>query len=375
MIHHCCFSADSSGELMKKIRNCTDFHPTLGIIFSSVALDIPHLSKIQPGLAFPVFGCSTSGEILKDGQEYPVLDQSAVCCLLDIDPGFFSVGLFEIDDHSLTDLGRRIGTWGMDAFAQPAFIITIAGLKNDGEAIIRGIESVTPAGTRIYGGFAADDGNFRETYAFSGSGYTVNGAAVLVFDRGLVEVDGLATSGWTGVGAEMIVTASEGNIVRAINNRPPVELFREYLNVQDEELQNIGVSFPLIVQKPDGSEILRTFLYADFKSGSLTFAGGIPEGSTVRFSSSSGYEVIERAVRDIRDWHASHSGADLIIIFSCHARYHAAGTRVADEIKAAANLWDAPLIGFFCYGEIGHNSSGTCDLYNETLSLVRIRII
>jgi hypothetical protein len=48
---------------------------------------------------------------------------------------------------------------------------------------------------------------------------------------------------------------------------------------------------------------------------------------------------------------------------------------IAEEISAASDLWNAPLIGFFSYGEIGHNLAGTCDFYNETLSLVSIEVL
>ena len=105
-------------------------------------------------------------------------------------------------------------------------------------------------------------------------------------------------------------------------------------------------------------------------TGSLVFAGAVPEGARVRFSSSFGHEIIEKSVRDITGWHRNHPRADLILLFSCMARHHVSGPMIAEEISAASDLWNAPLIGLFTYGEIGHNLSGTCDFYNETLSLV-----
>ncbi len=40
-----CFSADTVSELSEKIQNFSDFHPALGIIFSSVTLGIPELAS------------------------------------------------------------------------------------------------------------------------------------------------------------------------------------------------------------------------------------------------------------------------------------------------------------------------------------------
>ncbi|PKL69806.1 MAG: hypothetical protein CVV30_00040 [Methanomicrobiales archaeon HGW-Methanomicrobiales-1] len=370
-----CFSADSASEISERIRNFSDFRPTLGIIFSSVALGIPDLASEISRAGFPVFGCSTSGEILAGEEENPVLEQSAVCCLFDIDPTVFSVALFEKNDISSFDFGSRIGSWGKEKFSRPAYIVTMSGLKNDGEALVRGIESVNPPGTRIFGGIAGDDGKFLETYVFSHTGYSADGAAVIVFDQSRVEVNGIATSGWTGVGGEMVITSSEGNIVRSINNRSPVEIFKEYLQVRDEDLQDMAVSFPLLVKRPDGSEILRTFLSINFETGSLAFAGTMPQGTRVRFSSSFGHEIIEKSVQDLTTWHRQHPRADLILLFSCMARHHVFGPMVTEEISAASDLWNAPLIGLFTYGEIGHNFAGICDFYNETLSLVSIEIL
>ena len=38
-------------------------------------------------------------------------------------------------------------------------------------------------GLRIFGGLAGDDGKFSETYVFSHTGYSADGAAVIVLDR------------------------------------------------------------------------------------------------------------------------------------------------------------------------------------------------
>ncbi len=285
------------------------------------------------------------------------------------------MALFEKHDTSSFDLGIQIGTWGKETFSRPAFIVTMSGLKNDGEALVKGIESVNPPGTRIFGGLAGDDGKILETYVFSPTGYSADGAAVIVFDQSRVEVNGIVTSGWTGVGGEMVITASEGNIVRSINNRSPVGIYKEYLHVEDEDLQDLAVSFPLLVKRPDGSEVLRTFLAIDHENGSLVFAGTMPQGTRVRFSSSFGHEIIEKSILDLTTWHQQHPHADLILLFSCMARHNVSGPMVNEEITAASDLWNAPLIGLFSYGEIGHNSAGTCDFHNETLSLVSIRLL
>ena len=369
---HLCFSALSVEEIEEKLRERRDFSPAFGIVFSSVVLGIPRLYDTIASFNIPVFGASTAGEILGLEGEAPMHERSAVCCFFDIDPTLFSIRLFERGDSTCYEFGTMIGNEGRRLFAQPAFIIAVSGLLNDGDAIVSGIRSAVPAGTPVIGGLAGDDSLFKDTYAFNHEGYTTNGAVVLILDRSRVTVRNVVTSGWTGVGAEMTVTSSEGNAVYSINGRPATEVVGSYLNVPDDQLIEVAVTFPLLIRRPDGSEVLRTGLSADFSMGSITFAGTVPEGANVRFSSSFGYETIEQSIKDITQFHTIHPSADMVLAFSCMARHWAAGSLVNDEIQAALELWKHPLIGFFTYGEIGHNLEGVCDFYNESMSLALI---
>jgi len=369
---HLCFSALSAEDIENKLKEKGDFSPAFGFIFSSVAVGIPKLADMAASFNIPVFGASTAGEILGLEGEAPVHERSSVCCFLDIDPSLFSIRLFERGENSCFEFGASIGEEGTRLFERPAFIIAVSGLSNDGDAIVSGIRSAVPPGTPVIGGLAGDDSLFKDTYVFCHEGYTTNGAVVLIFDYSRVTIQNVVTSGWTGVGAEMTVTSSEGNVVHSINGRPATEVVGEYLNVPDDQLIEVAVTFPLLIRRPDGTEVLRTGLSANFSTGSITFAGTVPQGAGVRFSSSFGYETIEESIRDITQFHALHPSADMVLVFSCMARHLAAGMLVNDEIKAALDLWKPPLIGFFTYGEIGHNTQGTCDFYNESLSLALI---
>ena len=260
----------------------------------------------------------------------------------------------------------------MNTFKDPAFIVGISGLKNDAETVVRGIKAICPKNTPIVGGLAGDDGNYTETYVFSDRGYSTDGAVAVVFDRSKVRVDGTTCSGWVGVGMDMVVTSSEGNVVHTINDRPATDIYKDYLNLNGEALQKLGVTFPLLARRPDGTEVIRTFLSVDTGRGSLTFAGSLPQGAKVRFSSSFGYEIIEKSIREMEDFHAEHPRADLVLLFSCYARRIAAGSMLADETQAASALWNVPVIGLFTYGEIGNNRMGECDFYNETLCIALI---
>ena len=373
-MHIALFTATSPEELSSGVREPqSHFSPTLAFVFASPFLGIPACIAALAETGCTVFGASTAGEILTGAGPSPVFEQSAACCLLDPDPSIFAVRLFSRNGRSSSALGEEAGRWAAGCFARPAILIAVSGLTSDSEAIIRGMEQHLPAGTIIAGGVAGDETMFLETTVFVQDALSTDGMVALAFDASKVSLSSFTTSGWTGVGTEMTVDSSEGNIVKSINGKRPIDVVAGYLNIPREDVIATALSFPLLVRRPDGNEVLRTALSADMATGALAYAGSMPEGAKVRFSSSFGIETIEKTVRDLSAYHGANPGADLLVLFDCCARHQAAGGRISDEITAIAGLWKAPVIGFFTYGEIGHGPEGRCDLFNETLSLALLK--
>ncbi|MFH0967445.1 MAG: FIST N-terminal domain-containing protein [Methanobacteriota archaeon] len=366
------FYGESPEEILTNIERSPISSPTLGIIFSSVSLGIPELAERLERCRFPIIGCSSAGEILNGGGTNPLSELTAVGCLIDLNPDSFKTRIFERMEKTPSSLGEKIGRWGSDQFKDPVFFILISGLTNDGEAVIKGIEQVFSSPPQIFGGVAADDGKFEETFVFSNNCISSDGVAAIVFDGSVFNFFNLITSGWRGVGAEKIITKSEGNIVYFIDNRPAIEFYTDYLNLKEEDIPHLSVDFPLIVRRVDDSVVIRTPLAVDKEHHGLVFAGSVPQGSAVTFSSSPGRETIQNSVCDINQCSDQVKDADLVLLISCMARYQATGGFVIDEINAAIDIGPAPLVGFFSYGEIGNNELGRCEFNNETFSLVAI---
>jgi len=363
---------ESPKEILTTIEKSPINSPTLGIIFSSVSLGIPELTEKLGGCQFPIIGCSSAGEILCGRGETPISELSAVGCLIDPDPDSFRARIFKRGEETSSSLGETIGRWGSDQFKDPIFFILISGLTNDGEAVIKGIEQVFSASPQVFGGVAGDDGGFKETFVFLNNRSETDGVVAIVFDGSVHTFFGLITTGWQGVGAEKIVTRSEGNVVYSINNQSALEFYTEYLNLKEEDIPYLSVDFPLIVRRTDGSVVIRTPLAIDKEHRALVFAGSVPQGSSVTFSSSPGKETIQNSVHDINRCSDQVKDADLLILISCMARHQATGGIVADEINAAGDFGN-PLVGFFSYGEISNNELGKCEFFNETFTLVALK--
>jgi hypothetical protein len=225
----------------------------------------------------------------------------------------------------------------------------------------------------MYGGLAGDDAQFKETFVFSENNLESHGAIAMVFNTNQYDIHGIATSGWVSIGADKVITHSEGNVVYTIDGQPALDVYKDYLNVQDADLPEIGVEYPLLIKKPGSQDVLRAVINVDPEKKSLIFAGTVPNGAIVTFSSSPGFEIIESTRNRVDEFYRQNKETDVLILFSCMARHNALGPTISEEIDGAWQNWNKPLIGFFTYGEIGNNLHGACDFYNETFTMVSLK--
>ncbi|MEI6822219.1 MAG: FIST N-terminal domain-containing protein [Bacteroidota bacterium] len=367
--------SDSILELKQKLSTniTSDFKPNIAIVFASVELEIVELCELFDKENIKLYGCTTCGEFLYNEKEQLITDGSLVCLLMDLLPGTFNFNLLKNNNYSSIESGKQIGLWAKESFKNPGLIILASGLETDGEMLVRGIQNKTNDTIKMFGGLAGDDAKFNKTYVFTNDGMEENSVLAMVLDLDFYEMNGIASSGWVGIGADKIITKSEGNIVYTIDNEPALDVYKTYLNVADDDLPEIGIEFPLLLKNVDRQHVLRAVLNVDKEKKSLIFAGSVPQGSVVSFSSSPGFEIIEFTKNNVAKFYELHKQTDLLILFSCMARHNALGPTISEEIEDAWRKWNVPLIGFFTYGEIGNNFNSTCDFHNQTFTLVSIK--
>ncbi|MEI7663051.1 MAG: FIST N-terminal domain-containing protein [Bacteroidota bacterium] len=349
------------------------FRPTVAMVFASVDIDLKGISSFLGSGQVEVFGCSSCGEFVYDADEQIITDGAVVCLLMDLAPGTFRIKLFPGEATNSFDLGSLVGSWSAGTFSNPALFILASGLATDGEQLVRGIQHAAGENIKMFGGLAGDDAQFKDTFVFSSGTVENSGAIAMVLDQDKYSVDGIATSGWVSIGADKQITQSEGNIVYTIDDQPALDVYKDYLSVRDEDLPEIGIEYPLMIKKPGRQDVLRAVINVDREKRSLIFAGSVPKGSVVSFSSSPGFEVIEYTRQMVDKFYRKNPGADVLILFSCMARHSALGPAISEEIDDAWGKWKTPLVGFFTYGEIGNNYSASCDFYNQTFTLVALK--
>lgn len=369
------FHADSvKGFRQAWADNTSDgFQPNAAVIFSSVDLELQELVSFLQTIKIQAFGCSSCGEFLYDTNNQVITEGGVVCLMMTLIPESFDITQFNGLGRSSFELGNNIGKWAGERFEKPAILILGSGLETDGEQLVRGIQHVAGNDVSMFGGLAGDDTQFKETFVFSEEKLENNGAIVMALNTSQYIIQGLATSGWVSIGADKIITHAEGNIVYTIDGQPALDVYKDYLNVSDTDLPEIGVEYPLLIKKPGAQDVLRAVINVDREKKSLIFAGTVPNGAVVTFSSSPGFEIIESTRNKVNEFHNHNEEADLLILFSCMARHNALGPTISEEIDEAWHNWAKPLIGFFTYGEIGNNYNAACDFYNETFTMVSIK--
>lgn len=347
------------------------FNPNLAFVFSSVELDILQVKSVFDKYRIMILGASSCGEIFYDGSNDGLFEGSVTVSLVEINQSYFAGTIIDGHEISSMELGRKVGAWGKSIFKNPAFIIAVSGLMANGQEIVEGVLEVAGLDTEMFGGLAGDDAKFVETFVFNGDQINNNGAVVITFDTDFINIRGLATSGWVGIGSDKIVTKATGNILYTIDNEPALKVYKEHLSINDEDLPEIGVEYPLLVKK-DGREVLRAVVGIDKEKQSLIFAGTVPQGAVVTFSTSPGFEIVDHTKKDIVEFFKDAGKVDLMLLFSCMARHRALGPVISEEITEASRMTGLPINGFFTYGEIGNNGPIRCDFYNETFTLALI---
>lgn len=359
------------------------FKPTLAIVFISVKQDREAISKLLDEKKIQIFGVTTAGEFI-DGE---IEEGSIVIMLLDMNPTYFKIEFIETSKETALDDAIKLGNKGKETFANPAFIIANSGVSLDGEPFVEGIiqgfgkSSTANKEVTVFGGKAADDLALEATYVFTNGKSNDCALIVLILDEDKIDVTGIATCGWQAIGTTKTVTKSEGNIVHTIDDKPALDMLMNYLGVEIKQEGNKDIVtflsswyYPLQVERENADPVIRTAMFANKEDRSLICSGKVPQGSKIKFSLPPDFDSIDKVVaecKSIKD--DAHQQAEALIMFSCVSRYLSFGMVMKEELEQVQQIWNAPMAGFFSYGEYGKSKTGKYDYHNNTCCLVVLK--
>jgi len=371
--------ANSTEAISKEINKATSdgFKPTLAIVFSSRSQDWNAVSKVLDNKGIVVFGATTAGEFI-DGE---IEEGSIVMMLLDMNPAYFKLEFIETSLDKTFEDSKKLGITGKEIFTNPAFIIATGGIYLDGEQLVDGIMQGFGEEATIFGGMAGDDLLAEKPLVFTHGKSKDYALIALIIDEDKIDVRGITSCGWKAIGTTKTVTKSEGNIVYTIDDKPALDMFNKYHGVEvklDDSKDIVPFQnswyYPLQLERENGDTVIRTSRFANQKDRSLICTGSVPQGSKIKFSLPPDFDAIETVISEcesIKD--SEQQQADALIMFSCVSRHITFGALMKEEIEQVQNVWKAPMVGFFTYGEYGKSKIGDNEFHNNACCVVALK--
>lgn len=360
------------------------FRPTLAIVFLSIKQDYKAVSSILDQRKITVFGATTAGEFI-DGE---IEGGSIVMMLLDMNPAYYKLEFLETSEQTTLDDAKKLGVIAKNTFNNPALIIATGGIFIDGDQIVDGIiegfgkpTSSEDNEVTIFGGMAGDDLIAQKPLVFTNGKSKDNALIALIIDEEKIDVRGIASCGWKAIGTTKTVTKSDGNIVYTIDDKPALDMLMKYLGVElikDDEKEIVSFVnswyYPLQLERNNGDSVIRATRFANSKDRSLICTGSVPQGSQIKFSLPPDFDAIETVIAECESIKDNlQQQADALIMFSCVSRHLSFGALMKEEIEQVQNVWNAPMVGFFTYGEYGKSKIGTNEFHNNACCVVVLK--
>jgi hypothetical protein len=254
------------------------------------------------------------------------------------------------------------------------------GLSVNGTALIKGIREILGNHIHLSGGLAGDGAQFKNTYVLVDAVPTENAVTAVAFYGEHVQIKASADGGWLPFGVERKITKSEANILYELDGKPALELYKQFLGEQAKKLPASALLFPIYLKSGLQSEnrhAVRTILAVDEEKQSMTFAGDVPEGTSIQLMRA-GHENLIEAAKNVSNLNKNILNANLptvSLIVSCVGRRLVLGESTENEVEMVLEQLPKNTVqtGFYSYGEIAPGKSGFCDLHNQTMTVTLIQ--
>jgi small ligand-binding sensory domain FIST len=206
---------------------------------------------------------------------------------------------------------------------------------------------------------------------------TYDSGAVGVVVGGAVQVRPVVSQGCRPIGAPLVITRAEANVIHELGGRPALERLREIyggLAPADRDLVRSSLHVGRVASEYQdafhpGDFLVRNVVGADPESGVIAIGDLVRTGQTVQFhvrDAASAHADLERLLHAARSTARRPAGA---LVFTCNGR----GTRLFPTPDHDARcvqdvLGPLPAAGFFAQGEIGPIGRLNC-LHGFTASI------
>lgn len=274
------------------------------------------------------------------------------------------------------DVGRRLAEQIKSPNLRHVLIFS-DGLKVNGTALANGLTSVLGEHVVISGGLAGDGSRFKETLIGFNEAPNSGNVAVIGLYGDALESAAASMGGWDSFGPSRKITKAKSNVLWELDNKPALQVYKEYLGKHAAELPASALLFPLSLSVENKKhKVVRTILSIDEQTGAMTFAGDLPVGAEVQLMKSNIDKLVAGAEGAAQRCELS-GPPEFALLVSCVGRRLVMGQRTEEEIEAvqqAIQTQSFPLTGFYSYGELSPQGKlERCDLHNQTMTVTMLR--
>lgn len=245
------------------------------------------------------------------------------------------------------------------------------GITVNGDDLVRGINEHLDRSVIVTGGLAADSGRFTKTLVGANRNPESNRIVAIGFYGKHLRITHGSHGGWDQFGPVRSVTKAVGNVLFELDGENALEIYKRYLGPRAAELPGSALLFPLCILGSDTeSRLVRTILSIDEQSGTLRFAGNIPQGAKVQFMMANFDRLIDGAAQAAEQ--SEDKTPDLVLMVSCVGRKIVLDQRIEEEVESVCQHFGskAHYTGFYSNGEISPLLGSTvCALHNQTMTI------
>lgn len=317
---------------------------------------------------------STAGEIF----ETEVMEQSATVVVISFDDGLVDAASVSIVDYQDSYEAGRVLVNKFNKEGLKYLFVLSDGSRVNGSELVRGMNQVLEQRIPITGGLAGDGTRFESTLVGLNEEPTQGRILALAFYGNHIQIGHGSMGGWETFGPERTITRANHNQLFEIDGKSALELYKTYLGKYADDLPGSALLFPLSLRTSnDGETVVRTILSIDNDTGSMIFAGDVPEGSRIRFMKANFDRLIDAATEAANETlvQINKHQPQLALLISCVGRKVILNTRVDEEVEAVDEAFDGKtlLAGFYSYGELSPiNPLSKCELHNQTMTITTI---
>lgn len=377
-------SGNTAGEIKDALEKTMSdgFVPTIAVVFISIKQDRRAICEILHKKEIDVIGATSSGEFINGHQS----EGEAAIMLFDISKNDYCILFEDIGERTLNDAATNMAKTALEKFNKPAFILcstsmSASGKMIDGETLIRSIEKTVGPHVNLFGGMAGDDITFTGTYVFTHDRSTDYGMASFLLNEEKINLYGIAFSGWKPMGISRTITKSEDNLIYTIDDQPALDTYLRFLgkekSLADDPVNffdSIGIHYPFQIERDNREPMMCTPIGYNREKGALICESNVAQGSKFRFSTPPDFDIIETIVNKAAELkNKVEAQADALLIFSCAGRLGTLGPMAHDENEGLAAVWNAPMAGFYTYGEFGRAVNGKHEFHSTTNSWVALK--